>query len=434
MTMRQKTRWQLVLLGFFSLFVGVLAYPREDQILALIGIEADMGVRRGLDLRGGVELIYEADVPEDRESEQVLDEVVSVIKQRVNPGGASEAVVRPAQNDRIVVQLPDEDDPQAVIDLIGQTASLEFFEVNPEATEPDGQLVPTDISGEDVQRAEAAFDQFNRPIVNLNFRSGESTQKFADLSTRIFNSGTQILAVLDDQPIFGPAPVQQPILSGESQLSGSQDIAEAQETATLLNAGALPVDIDIASRQTIGPSLGVTALQASIVAGIVGLLSLVVFLVAVYRLGGLVGVVMIGLYAATMIAVFKLSATPLFSDFTIVLTLAGIAGFIMSIAVAADANILVLERLREERRAGLSPAKAVEEGYRHAWSSIRDASIATLIITVILYLLARQFGELAIQGFALVLGLGVLTNVFSVSFITKTLLRGAARTRWGERL
>ncbi|MEX0919923.1 MAG: MMPL family transporter, partial [Candidatus Saccharimonadales bacterium] len=143
---------------------------------------------------------------------------------------------------------------------------------------------------------------------------------------------------------------------------------------------------------------------------------------------------MITVYAATMITIFKLSATPLLADFTIVLTLAGIAGFIMSIAVAADANILVLERLREERAAGLKPVKAVEEGYNHAWSSIRDASVATMIITIILYVLARQFGELSIQGFALVLGIGVLTNVASVSIITRTVLRGLAKTRWSDKL
>ena len=432
--MRQKTRWQLVILGLFALFVGVLAYPREDQILGLVGIDADMSVRRGLDLQGGVYLVYEADVPEDRDSDEVLEETSSVILRRVNPGGASEAIVQVADNNRIVVQLPDEDDPQAVIDLIGQTARLEFFEVNPGAAEPDGQLVPTDISGEDVRRAEAGFDQFNRPIVNLTFRSGESTQKFADLSTRIFNSGTQILAVLDDQPIFGPAPVQQPILSGESQLSGSQDIAEAQETATLLNAGALPVPIEIAAQQTIGPTLGANATQASVIAGVIGLFSLAVFLLATYRVGGVIATVMIGIYGASMVTIFKLSNTPLFADFTIVLTLAGIAGFIMSIAVAADANILVLERLREERKAGLPAPKAVEEGYRHAWSSIRDALIATLIICVVLYTLASRFGEPAIQGFALVLGIGVLMNVFSVWFITRTLLRGVARTRLAGRL
>ncbi len=434
MSMKQKVRWQLVLLGIFALFVGVLAYPREDQIFSLVGIDADMSVRRGLDLQGGVYLVYEADIPEDRDADEVLEETSSVILRRVNPGGASEAIVQVADNDRIVVQLPDEDDPQAVIDLIGQTARLEFFEVDPSAENLEEQLIPTDITGEDVRRAEAGFDQFNRPVVNLTFRGGESTQKFADLSTRIHSSGTQILTVLDDQPIFGPAPVQQPILSGESQLSGSRDIREAQETATLLNAGALPVPIEIAAQQTIGPTLGANATQASLTAGTIGLFSLALFLLAVYRLGGLVATTMIGLYGAGMVTVFKISNTALFADFTIVLTLAGIAGFIMSIAVAADANILVLERLREERRAGLTPAKAVEEGYRHAWSSIRDASIATLIICVVLYMLASRFGEPSIQGFALVLGIGVAMNVFSVWFITRTLLRGLARTRLGGRL
>ncbi|MEX0668320.1 MAG: MMPL family transporter [Candidatus Saccharimonadales bacterium] len=432
--MSNKLKLQLVLLGLFTLIVGAIAYPNEGQLLRLVGVDADLSVRRGLDLRGGVELVYEADIPEDRESQDVLNQIVLIIQGRVNPGGASEAVVKTAQNDRIIVQLPDEDDPQAVIDRIGRTASLEFYEVDPSATSEAEQIIPTNISGEDVSRAEAVYDNFNRPIVSLQMRGGESTRNFGELTTRIYNNSRQILVLLDGEPVFGPAPVQQPILTGEAQLTGIGDIGEAQVVADLIEGGALPVPIEIASRQTIGPSLGANATQASLVGGGVGLLSLIIFLLAVYRLGGLAATFMITVYAATMITIFKLSATPLLADFTIVLTLAGIAGFIMSIAVAADANILVLERLREERAAGLKPVKAVEEGYNHAWSSIRDASVATMIITIILYVLARQFGELSIQGFALVLGIGVLTNVASVSIITRTVLRGLAKTRWSDKL
>ncbi len=434
--MNRKLKIQLILLGLFTLLVGAIAYPSEGQLLRMIGIDADLSVRRGLDLRGGVELVYEANIAEeeDRATEDVLNQVVLIIQNRVNPGGASEAVVKTAQNNRIIVQLPDEDDPQAVIDRIGRTASLEFYEVDLSAELAEEQIIPTNVSGDDVSRAEAVYDQFNRPIVSLQLRRGDSTRKFGDLTTRIYNEGKQILVMLDDEPVFGPAPVQQPIMTGEAQLTGMENIAEAQLVADLIEGGSLPVPIEIASRQTIGPSLGANATQASLIGGGVGLLSLIIFLLAVYRLGGIAATFMISVYAATMISIFKISATPLFADFTIVLTLAGIAGFIMSIAVAADANILVLERLKEERAAGLKPTKAVEEGYTHAWSSIRDASVATMIITVILYALARQFGELSIQGFALVLGIGVITNVASVALITKTVLRGLAKSRWGVKL
>lgn len=431
---KRKLRWQLFGLGLFALIVGVIAYPNETAILRQIGIERDFGIRRGLDLQGGVELIYEADVPEEQDSSEAMEQTAAVIRKRINPTGASEAVIQLAQNNRLIVQIPGEENPETAIELIGRTAELAFLEIDFSQEASEEQVRFTDVSGADVARARAGYDQFNRPIVSLEFRSGESTSKFAELTTRIYNSGTQVLTTLDGQPVFGPAPVSEPILTGESQLTGMESIQEAQEIATLLNAGALPVPIELSAQQTVGPSLGANATQASVIAGLVGLTALVIFMLAVYRLGGAVGVVMIVLYAATMVTIFKLSAVELFSPAPIVLTLAGIAGFIMSIAVAADANILVLERLREERRAGLSPVKAVESGFNHAWSSIRDASISTLIICVILYTLASRFGESSIQGFALVLGLGVAANVFSAAVITRTLLRGMARTRFGGRL
>lgn len=431
--MSNRLRWQVVVLALFAVVVGVLAYPREGQVLQFLGVDRQLSVQRGVDLQGGVSLVYEAQVPEEKDPEEALDQLVAVIQQRINPSGTSEAIIQTASNNRIVVRLPDVDDPQEAVDRIGKTAQLEFFEVNPQAESPGQQLRSTDLSGEDVAEATPTFDRFNRPVVNLEFESGESTDKLADLTTRIYNRGTRLLILLDGDPVFN-GNVSQPILNGTSSLTGMRSIEDAEETATLLNAGALPVPIELQSQETIGPTLGQEAVSASVVAGVIGLLSLVVFLLAVYRLGGVVAVAAMGVYAATTVTVFKLSALPLFSGYTIVLTLAGIAGFIMSIAVASDANILVMERLREERRAGMGPIKAVEAGFDHAWSSIRDASIATLIISAILYYLASQFGETSIQGFALVLAIGVTVNVASVSMVTRTLLRAVARTRKGDKI
>lgn len=431
--MSNKLRWQVVVLALFAVIVGVLAYPREGQVLQFLGVDRQLSVQRGVDLQGGVSLVYKAQVPEEKDPEEALDQLVAVIQQRINPSGTSEAIIQTASNNRIVVRLPDVDDPQEAVDRIGKTAQLEIFEVNPQAESPGQQLTPTDLSGEDVAEATPTFDRFNRPVVNLEFESGESTDKLADLTTRIYNRGTRLLILLDGDPVFN-GNVSQPILNGTSSLTGMRSIEDAEETATLLNAGALPVPIELQSQETIGPTLGREAVSASVVAGVIGLLSLVVFLLAVYRLGGVVAVAAMGVYAATTVTVFKLSALPLFSGYTIVLTLAGIAGFIMSIAVASDANILVMERLREERRAGMGPIKAVEAGFDHAWSSIRDASIATLIISAILYYLASQFGETSIQGFALVLAIGVTVNVASVSMVTRTLLRAVARTRKGDKI
>lgn len=432
--MKNKLRWQLIVLGVFTLIVGILAYPREGELLQWAGIDSDLSVSRGLDLQGGVYLVYEADIPEDQNSEEALERVTTVIQQRIDPGGAGEAVIQTADNDRVIVQLPDVEDPQAAIDKIGRTARLEFFEVRPEAENPQEQLVPTELSGDDVARADAAFGQANQPIVNLRLESGESREKFANLTTRIYNSNTRLLILLDGEPVFGPATVSEPLLTGQARLTGQQSIEEAQEIAELIEAGALPVPIELVAQQTIGPTLGEEATSASVVAGAIGLLSLVAFLVAVYRLGGVVAVTAMGIYTATTISIFKLSALEIFGGYTIVLTLAGVAGFIMSIAVAADANILVLERLREERKAGMKPFKAVETGFDHAWTSIRDASVATLILSGILYYLASRLGEPSIQGFALVLGLGVAVNIASITLVTKTLLRGLVRTKLGDKI
>ncbi len=448
--MNKKLIWKLVAIGVFTLIVGVLAFPREGDILRQVGIDQDLSIRLGLDLQGGVELVYEADIDEDVDSSEVLEQVASVIQQRVDPGGTSEAVVQVAENDRIVVQLPDEEDPQSAIDLIGRTAELEFFEVGdqPDLSSVDietlsdeeieqlaGGLIPTDLGGGDVSRADASFSQqTGEPIVNLRLNRGESTRAFADLTTRIFNNNTQLLILLDGEPVFGPGQVQEPILTGESQLRGMASLAEAQQTADLIEGGALAAPVDLVAQQTIGPSLGEEAVSASLLAGMIGLMSLAVFLLMMYRLGGLMSVFTMGVYGATIITIFKLSTLTLFGGLTVVLTLAGIAGFVLSIAVAADANILVLERLKEERRAGMKPIKAVESGFDNAWSSIRDASIATLILCAVLYTLASQFGESSIQGFALILGLGVAVNVGSVTFITRNLLRAVARSKYGGKL
>lgn len=430
--MRRTLRWQLLGLAAFVLVVAVLAYPREGDVLGLIGIDHELSIQRGLDLQGGVELIYEAEIPEDAEADEVLTQTALVMRRRVDPAGTSEAIIREAENNRIIIQLPDEENPQEARELIGQTAQLEFFEVNPQAQEAG--LTPTELDGDDVSRADAAFDQTNRPVVNLRLESGDSTRQFADLTTRIYNADSQLLILLDGEPVFGPATVSEPLRTGEATLTGQQSIEEAQQIADLIEGGALPVPVELVSQQTIGPSLGEEAASSSVIAGFIGLLSLAIFLLVVYKLGGTVAVAAMGIYTLTMVTVFKLTTLPIFADFTIVLTLAGIAGFIMSAAVAADANILVLERLREERQAGMQPAKAVETGFDHAWSSIRDASIATLILCAVLYTLASQFGESSIQGFALILGLGVAINVTSVQIVTKTLLRGLVRSRLRGRI
>lgn len=424
-----KQRLKLLLIILLAVSVALLAWPREDRALAWLGFErAELSVRRGLDLQGGVSLTYQAQIPKGADTGDVMDRTVRVIERRVNPGGVSEAIVQAAENNRIVVQLPGEEDPQAARELIGRTAQLSFWEI-PAARGGNVSLAPTNISGEDVDNAQVdIISQTNQVTVSLQMKDGESTREFADLTTRLNQEGGQLVILLDQQVVFGPAPVSSPITTGQASLTGVQSIDEATEIAQLINAGALPVPIELVASRTIGPSLGVESLTRSLVAAMIGLFSLVAFLILRYRVGGAVAVAVIAMYGATLVAIFKLSNFT--EPYVVVLTLAGIAGTILSIAVAADFNILILERIREERQAGATNAKAVESGYRHASSSIRDAATATIISTVILY----SFGSPEVRGFALTLGIGVALSVIFAAAVTKNLLRALARGRWGGQL
>jgi preprotein translocase subunit SecD len=422
-------RLGLVLMVVVSVLLGVLAWPQESRLIQKIGIEDQLKIRRGLDLQGGAYLVYEADMsqlPEGSNQQEVLDNAAKVIERRVNPGGVGEVVVQTAANNRIVVQLPGVNDPAEAEATIGRTAQLNFFEVSlnnsPEAEITEG-FAPTEINGEDVKRATVDFPAGSpQPIVSLELKDGESTQQFADLTTELAANGNQLVTMLDQQVVFGPASVQQPITTGEAQLSGGFDVQTAQEIADLLNAGALPVPVNLVAQQTIGPTLGELSIKQSVVAAAIGLISVSLFLVLYYRLSGAVAVLGLVFYSLLMIAILKLSV---FTPYVMVLTLAGIAGFILSIAVAVDTNVLILERFKEELRAKATTVAAFEAGYTHAWTSIRDANAATLIATLILY----NFGTPAIKGFALTLGVGVAVNLLTAATVTKLLMRLLARSR-----
>lgn len=396
----------------------LLAWPREDVLLGKIGVDEPLSVKRGLDLQGGAYLVYEADTSEVEDAEQALESAAVVIRRRVNPTGTSEAVVQRAEGNRIVVQLPGEDDIAAAVERIGRTAQLQFFEISISQEDQSVDTIDTGITGEDVQSANVdVVPQTGQVVVNLKFRGGESTDNFADLTTRLYESQNPLMVQLDNQVVFGPAQVQSPILTGESQLTNQAfTVQSAQEIADLLNAGALPVPIEIVAQSQIGPTLGADTIKQSMVAAIIGLVSLGIFLIAYYRLMGVAMVVTLVFYTAATVTLYKLSA---FTPYAIVLTLAGIAGFILSIAVAADANILITERMKEEFRNGLSLPRSLQQGFRRAWTSIRDANVATIIGCVILYI----FGTPIIKGFAVTLGLGVVLSLISVWLVSLNIFR-----------
>lgn len=426
--MKQHTRlrFQLLLIVAVALVLGVLAWPREDVVLQQLGVEPPaegLHIRRGLDLQGGAYLVYEADmsnIAPDRQ-QQALENVATVLRRRADPAGTTEVAVQTASNQRVVVQYPGVGDVEAAKERFGRTAQLVFLEIPPASGEENVLPQTTGITGADVERASVDFSQTGQPIVALQMKGGESTEQFAQLTTRLNREGGRLVVLLDQQVVFGPAPVSSPITNGQASLTGTGDIEEAEEIATLLNAGALPVPVQLVAERTIGPTLGTLTLKQSLVAAVIGLASVSLFLLIYYRLYGVLALLALAIYTVTTVTLYKLSDL---SPFPVVLTLAGIAGFILSIAVATDGSILILERIKEEVRAKSSVRNAMEQGYRRAWTSIRDANVATIIGTVILY----QFGTPIIRGFAVTLGLGIVLNLLIITVVSRPLLRWSSRT------
>lgn len=429
--MSLRTKFWLILV--LAVVAAVLSYPREDKILHAIGLKkASLSVRQGLDLQGGAHLVFQADLSKVQaaDRDKAVASLIEVIQKRANPSGTSEISVQRQGGDRVIVELPGVKDINDAIDRIGTTANLTFLQIPAAAgsTATAGpQTQDTGISGKDVDRADVDFDtQRNQPIVTLQMK-GDATQKFGELTTNLNKTGGQLVTLLDDQVIFGPATVSSPITDGRAQLEGNfKSVAEARKVADQITAGALPVPVNLVEERTVGPTLGKESIQRSLVAGIIGLVVVAIFMIAYYRLAGLLAVGALIIYTLITLTIYKLSG---FTPYAIVLTLAGTAGFILSIGMAVDANILIFERMKEELRSGRSFASALEAGFDRAWTSIRDSNVSTLITCAILYL----FGAPIIKGFAVTLGLGVLISLFTSIVVSRTFLRMTLRYSWGRK-
>lgn len=423
----QKVNWNI----FNQKITSIGGYPLFGK---------DMSLKQGLDLQGGVQVTLQADMKdiEQKDRKNALDSARNVIDRRVNLYGVSEPVVQSAQtgNDyRIIVELPGVKDVTQALELVGRTARLEFRELD-ESTqsgkldeqteqqlagmdastsamlrqylESQPKYKPTALTGKELKRAEVAFDQKNgTPQVSLEFKP-EGAKLFGELTQKYV--GKTIAIYLDENLVSAPV-VNTPILDGRAVISGDFTVQQAQQLATQLNAGALPVPVKVIEQRTIGASLGDQSVQRSLVAGAVGLGVVAFFMIALYRLQGVLAVIALILY--TLISLFLFRLIP------VTLTLAGIAGFILSIGMALDANILIFERMREEIRWGRSKRDALRLGFERAWSSIRDSNVSSLITCIILY----SFGTGLIRGFALTLALGILVSMFTAITVSRTLLR-----------
>lgn len=403
--------------------------PEINLNLGPIKFQRSLGFKPGLDIAGGVHLVLQAKMdqiaPADRE--EALKSAAEVIRRRVDLFGVSEAVVQTAQNQdqyRIITELPGLTNVKEAVTLLGQTAQLSFREQAGEAS-PSAltrfDFSPTALTGKDLQRARIDFDQTSgKPVVALEF-SEVGKQKFAELTKK--NVGKYLAIFLDELPITIPV-VQEEIEDGRAVISGGFTTDEAKKLAIQLNAGALPTPIEIVEQRNVGATLGKASVERSIRAGLLGLLVVTSFMVAVYGGLGVIAIVALGIYAIITLAVYKLVP--------VTITLPGLAGLILSIGMAVDSNILIFERFKEERRAGLTWQPAMERAFGRAWDSIKDANVATLTTAFIL-LNPLDWPWLPtsglVRGFALTLSLGIGLSLFTGILVSRTLIRFFYRER-----
>ena len=468
--MRVSTKRKLQLLGVVILLMlsGLIAYPKKTNIAWLDNYLGKMTIRQGLDLQGGVHLVYEADMKNIEKGKEMesLNGVQDVIERRVNAFGVAEPIIRPSKigdSYRLIVELAGVKDVQKAKDMIKETPFLEFKEEGDRKTElseeekkmvdqlagqyyesmqknkKEGEDLPslediktnlteqflqpqwktTGLSGKQLERSQVSFQQqTGQPVVTLQFNK-EGKELFKEITER--SKGKKVAIFLDGQIISAPV-VQSVIRDGRAEISGGFDLKEAKELSQRLNAGALPVPIKLVQEQSIEASLGAESLRKSLQAAFWGLVAVAIFMIVYYRLAGFLAVIALSGYALIMVAIIKLSSL---TSFAITLTLPGIAGFILSVGMAVDANILIFERIREEINRGRELSSAIKEGFRRAWSSIRDGNYSTILTSLILII----FGTGFIQGFALILIIGVLLSMFTAIVITRVFMR-LVETKW----
>ncbi len=405
----------------------------------------------GLDLQGGAHLLYEADLSDVNETdkESRMEGVRNLIERRINIFGIGESLVQ-TKGDRLIVELPGVHDLDEAIKTIGGTPFLDFRELSEELEELRKEKIEeveqfigkpfeeftmddivsldeeefegleiifqntyqtTDLTGRHLSDARVIFDQITgKPSISLEFDE-EGSQLFEEITER--NVDKPIATFLDGE-ILQEATVSEKIAGGKAQITGDFTLDEASSLARDLRIGALPVPIELISQQSIGPSLGEESLRLSVIAGLWGFLAIALFMIIVYRLPGIISVISLVFYGLIVMALFKL--------IPVTLTLSGIAGFILSVGMAIDANILIFSRTREELKKGSSLTESVNEGVRRAWPSIRDGNFTTLAVAMVFFFIATSF----VRGFAVTLILGILVSVFSAMVVTRFILLLAA--------
>lgn len=407
-------------------------------ILALVGLvgwatfKPDAGgFKLGLDLAGGSHLVYTADTSAVAlgDKEGALASLRQVVERRVNLFGVSEPLVQTekggllGQEDRLIVELPGITDLSAAVAAIGKTPTLDFrlFDESRGTADNPAAYLETGLTGRYIDRAELSFGQpgtglAGQPFVLIHFDE-EGAKRFEELTGA--NVGRQLGIFLDGAVVSAPV-IRSEISGGSATIEGNFTPQEAKELVENLNFGALPVPIELSSTAAVGPTLGASVLDAGVLAGLIGFLIVALFMILWYRIPGLVSVVALIAYSVLVLGAMK--AIP------VVVTASGIAGFILSLGMAVDANVIIFERIKEERARGRELREAITAGFARAWTAIRDSNVTTLFAAVILFWL----GSPIVQGFALVFALGVLVSMFSALTVSRLILLSIAPEKPGK--
>lgn len=397
------------------IFILIVALVVFTSYVAINGVDlgkykienAREEIDLGLDLAGGVYVVLEAQTDATGEElDKIMEQSKAIIRERVDGLGVSEPNITIEGNNRIRIELAGVQDSHQAIDLIGKTAQLQFID-------PEGNVV---VTGKNIKKSEAKYqstDLGEEPVVALEFDK-EGTTKFAEATKRLVGKTNDIdkiiYIVLDDKVISSPV-VRSVIDDGQAQIEGNFTIQEASELATLIRAGALPVEMKEMEVSTIGPTLGLKSLDKSIFAAMIGLILIFAFMLIYYRIPGLVADIALIIYILIMLGIMI--------NLGVKLTLPGIAGLILSIGMAVDANVVIFERIKEELRMGKSLRSSVDSGFKRALSTVLDANITTFIAGLVLY----SFGTGPIKGFGVTLIIGIISSMITAVFITKFLLK-----------
>lgn len=446
--MRQHTliRLILVIALIAASFYIVLPVPKPDPIKNLAFWQEprsrDLQIKQGLDLKGGLQVLLASDLPGGVvPTEAQMESAKRIIEDRVNGLGVSEPIVQLQADNRILVELPGVTDRELAIDLIKQTGQLEFvdggFSPPPDgvvisttygtygtmlypqtspnaqpitATEAAADVLATAFTGEILASADPQIDNVGRHIVQFAIKP-EHQQTFQQYTA---SRQQQALCIVLDKTVLS-CPRIQAVLSDGGSITGNFTLEGARQLALILSYGSLPVPLRLETTRDVGATLGAESIRQSLIAGVIALIVMALFMVIYYRLPGLLAVVSLLFFTVVTLAVFVL--------LPVTLTLPGIAGFILSVGTAVDANILIFERFKEELRSGRTLRGAVEAAFQRAWPSIRDSNVSTLLVCLILFFFGNTFGASAVKGFAITLALGISVSLFTAMFVTRTLMR-----------